>query len=68
MAASVAAELSKENNCEVQTIAGGLGEFRVSIDGERVLDTSRFWYPSRKNVVAKIREVLSQKNTQSQNS
>jgi len=59
MAASVAAELAKENNCEVQTFAGGLGEFSVSIDGEKVIDTNRFWYPSTKNVVAKTRELLS---------
>ncbi len=64
MAASVAAELSKENSCEVKTIAGGLGEFSVSIDGEKVHDTNRFWYPSHKNVVAKIRELLSQNNSQ----
>jgi hypothetical protein len=63
MAASVAAQLSKENNCEVQTTAGGFGEFSVSIDGEKVLDTNRFWYPSRKSVVAKTRELLSQKNS-----
>jgi hypothetical protein len=63
MAASVAAELSKENNCEVQTTSGGLGEFSVSIDGDKVLDTNRFWYPSTKNVLAKIRERLSQKTS-----
>ena len=63
MAASVAAELAKENNCEVQTFAGGLGEFSVSIDGEKVIDTNRFWYPLPKNIVAKTRELVSQENS-----
>jgi len=64
MAASVAAELSKENKYEVKTSTGGLGEFSVSIDGEKVLNTNRLWYPSPKNVVAKIRELLSQEGSE----
>ena len=64
MAASLAAELSKENGCKVETISGGLGEFSVSIDGEKVLDTNRLWYPSQKKVVAKTRERLSQKTSE----
>jgi len=63
MAASVAAELSKENDCKVETISGGFGEFSVLVDGEKILDTNRFWYPSTKNVVAKTREALSQKTS-----
>lgn len=62
MAASVAAELSKENGCKVETISGGLGELSVSIDGEKVFDTNRLWYPSRKTVVAKTRARLYQKS------
>lgn len=46
MAARVAAELSKENDLEVQTTKGGFGEFSVSIDGEKVIDTNRLWYPT----------------------
>jgi len=41
MAASVAAQLSKENDLEVETAKGGLGEFSVSIDGQKVIDTNR---------------------------
>ena len=62
MAARVAAQLSKENDCEVRTSVGGLGEFSVSIDSEKVIDTNRFWYPSPKNVVAKTRALISQKS------
>ena len=63
MAASVAAELSKDNSCEVKMSPGGLGELSVSIDGEKVIDTNRFWYPLPKNIVAKTRELLSQKDS-----
>jgi hypothetical protein len=59
MAASVAAQLSKENDLEVETVRGGLGEFSVSIEGEKVIDTNRFWYPTPSKVVAKIRGLLA---------
>jgi len=58
MAASVAAQLSKENDVEVATAKGGLGEFSVSIDGQKVIDTNRFWYPTPRKVVAKVLNVL----------
>jgi len=61
MAARVAAQLSKENDCQVKTSSGGFGELSVSIDGEKVVDTNRLWYPLPKNVVAKTRAQLSQK-------
>ena len=60
MAASVAAELSKEDDVEVETIKGGLGEFSVSIDGRKVIDTSRLWYPTPSKVVAKTRSLLAE--------
>ncbi|MGI8835670.1 MAG: hypothetical protein ACR2H4_03415 [Pyrinomonadaceae bacterium] len=58
MAARVAAELSKENDLEVQTTKGGFGEFSVSIDGEKVIDTNRLWYPTPSKVVTKTRALL----------
>ena len=47
MAASVAAQLSKENDLEVETAKGGLGEFSVLIDGQRlrVAPESLRWRP-----------------------
>jgi len=54
MAARVAAQLSKENDIEVATAKGGLGEFSVSIDGQKVIDTNRLWYPIPRKVVAKV--------------
>jgi hypothetical protein len=58
MATRVAAELSKENDLEVQTTRGGFGEFSVSIDGQEVIDTNRLWYPTPSKIVTKTRALL----------
>jgi len=59
MAARVAAQLSKENDIEVATAKGGLGESSVSIDGQKVIDTNRLWYPTPRKVVAKVLNLLA---------
>ena len=59
MAARVAAQLSKENDIEVATAKGGLGEFSVSIDGQKVIDSNRLWYPTPRKVVAKVLNLLA---------
>jgi len=59
MAARVAAQLSKENDIEVATAKGGLGEFSVSIDGQKVIDTNHLWYPTPRKVVAKVLNLLA---------
>ena len=63
MAASVAAQLSKENGVEVETVRGGLGEFSVSIDGQKVIDTNRLWYPTPSKVVTKIQKLLTEQSS-----
>lgn len=60
MAARVAAQLSKENAHVVETVRGGLGEFSVYIDGKKVIDTNRLWYPTPSKVVTKIRKLLAE--------
>jgi len=60
MASRVAAALNKENNVEVETIKGGLGEFSVYIDEQKVIDTNRFWYPTTNKIVKKIRALLAE--------
>jgi len=60
MAASVAAQLSKENDLEVQTVKGGFGEFSVCVDGQKVIDTNRLWYPSPSKVVMRVRALASE--------
>ena len=59
MAARVAGQLSKEN-LKVTIVKGGLGEFSVFIDDQKVIDTNRLWYPTPGNVVAKIRKLLAE--------
>ena len=63
MAASVAAQLSKENDVEVKTSKGGLGEFSVSIDGQKIVDTNRFWYPTRSKVISKTQALLAERSS-----
>jgi hypothetical protein len=58
MAARVAAQLAKENALVVETVRGGLGEFSVYIDGQKVIDTNRLWYPTPNKVVIKTRKLL----------
>ena len=53
----MAAELEKDG-LEVEKVKGGLGEFSVTVDGNKVVDTNRLWYPSPSNVVRKVREAL----------
>lgn len=60
MAASVAAQLSNESDVEVETARGGLGEFSVAIDGQKIVDANRLWYPAPSKVVAKIRARLAE--------
>ena len=61
MAASAAAQLSSESDVEVETARGGLGEFSVSIDGQKIVATSRSWYPTPSKVVAKTRTLLAER-------
>ena len=60
MASRVAAQLNKENNVEVETVKGGLGEFSVYISEQKVIDSNRFWYPSANKIVKKIRALLEE--------
>jgi hypothetical protein len=61
MAARVAAQLKKESDVQVEAVKGGLGEFSVFIDGRKVIDTNRLWYPVPSKVVKRIREQLAGK-------
>jgi hypothetical protein len=63
MAARVAAQLRTEAGVEVETVKGGLGEFSVTIDGDKVIDTSRLWYPRTGKVVARLRALLAKRQT-----
>ena len=60
MASRVAAELKKDTNVQVETVRGGLGEFSVHLDGRKVIDTNRLWYPTPSKVVKKIKALLAE--------
>ena len=59
MASRVAAQLRKENNVEVETVKGRLGEFSVYIDEQKVIDTNRFWYPTTNKIVKNVKAMLT---------
>ena len=58
MAARVADELRAEEGVEVELVKGGLGEFSVSIDGQKEVATTRFLYPRPSKVAARVRALL----------
>lgn len=58
MAARVTGQLSEQKDVVVDTLKGRLGEFRVSINGKDVIETSRLWYPNPNKVVTRIKELL----------
>ncbi len=60
MASRVAAELRKRNDVQVETVKGGLGEFSVRIDGRKVIDTNRLWYPSPGKIMSKVEALLAE--------
>jgi hypothetical protein len=59
IAARVAAEIKNDNNVQVGIVKGGLGELSVSIDGRKVIDTNRLWYPRPGKLVRDIRKLLT---------
>jgi hypothetical protein len=58
MAARVAAKLRAEQDVEVETIEGGLGEFTVLIDGREAVKSSRLWYPNPSSVIRRVKQQL----------
>lgn len=60
MASRVAAQLSKEDNVETETVKGGFGEFSVYIDGRKVIDTNRLWYPTPSKIVKKMQAMIKE--------
>ena len=60
MASRVAAQLSKDDDVETEMVKGGLGEFSVYIDGQKVIDTNRFWYPTPSKIIKRVRALLAE--------
>jgi hypothetical protein len=54
----VAEQLKQQNDVEVEVVKGGLLELSVGIDGEKVIETSRLWYPLPSTLARRTRELL----------
>ena len=52
--------MRRENDVEVKVVKGGLLELSVEVDGEKVVDTNRLWYPLPSSLAKRTREVLNQ--------
>ena len=50
--------MKQANDVEVELVKGGLLELSVGIDGEKLIDINRFWYPLPSSLVKKTRELL----------
>ncbi|HET8670008.1 MAG TPA: hypothetical protein VFM05_05100 [Candidatus Saccharimonadales bacterium] len=51
--------MRKENDVEVEVVKGGLLELSVEVDGEKVVETNRLWYPLPSSLVKRTREFLT---------
>jgi hypothetical protein len=59
MAASLAARLRSECDADVATLAGGIGEFTVLVEGQEVVKARRLWYPRLEDVFQTVRARLA---------
>ena len=51
--------MRKENDVEVEVVKGGLLELSVAVDGKKVVDTNRLWYPLPSSLSKRTREFLT---------
>jgi hypothetical protein len=51
--------LRKEKDVEVEAVKGGLLELSVEVDGEKVVETNRLWYPLPSRLAKRTREFLT---------
>ena len=54
----MAEELKQANDVEVEVLKGGLLELSVAVDGEKLIETNRLWYPLPSTLAKKTRELL----------
>ena len=57
----MAAQLKEENNVDVEVLKGGFLELSVGVDGEKLIDINRLWYPLPSSLVRQTRELLDRK-------
>jgi hypothetical protein len=51
--------LRKESDVVVEVVKGGFLELSVEVDGEKVVDTNKLWYPLPSGLVKNTRKFLS---------
>jgi len=51
--------LRREDDVEVEVVKGGLLELSVELDGEKVLETNKLWYPRPSTLVKRTREFFA---------
>ena len=57
----MAEQLKQANDIEVEVLKGGFLELSVGVDGEKLIDTNRLWYPLPSSLLRKTRELLDRK-------
>ena len=51
--------MRRENDVEVEMVKGGLLELSVEVDGEKIVETNRLWYPLPGSLAKRTREFLT---------
>ena len=51
--------MRKEGDVAVQVVKGGLLELSVEVEGEKILETNKLWYPLPSSLARKTREFLN---------
>ena len=54
----MAEKLKQAKDVEVEVVKGGLLELSVAIEGEKVIDTNKLWYPLPSTLVKKTSQLL----------
>ena len=54
----MAEKLRQEKDVKVEVIKGGLLELSVEIDGEKLIETNRLWYPLPSTLARRTLELL----------
>lgn len=51
--------MREENDVEVEVVKGGFLELSVRVEGEKVVDTNKLWYPLPGSLAKRTREFLA---------
>ena len=52
--------MRRDSEVQVDVVKGDFLELSVGIDGEKVIDTNRLWYPLPSSLVRRTRELLEE--------